>query len=316
VTVRKGPPGLASIARARGERASSGPRWTTRAGFLAAGAVVLALIAHTVVGAHELNAGRQALLAKQRAVVATLGTEWYPLRDAIEGDVLLAAKPYEGDDVSGPARSGAFRSQPGIYLRMRLADATTPERIRRVAADAKRDGFAACLLRERNERGLRGEIDGGAFAEQPWNLGQAYAATRILTPEWVQAVQEADEELRLKVFVEQYDKAIREDIPVAIDVIKRAQFFLLVLDEDVPEGKPGDGGPITEESLQLVEHPARIWLFDLGSSHQEMLRLRRSSSARVVQAGERAVSDDETRDAMQRQANNCSLANLVTMALH
>jgi len=27
------------------------------------------------------------------------------------------------------------------------------------------------------------------------------------------------------------------------------------------------------------------------------------------------VTDDETRDAMQRQANNCSLANMVQLAL-
>jgi hypothetical protein len=272
-------------------------------------------VTHLFVSAHELNAGRQALLAKQRAVVATLGAEWYPLRDGIEGDVLLAAKPYDGDEVLPPARSGAFRTQPGIYLRMRLGDATTPQRIREVAAGAKRDAFAACLLRERNDRGLRGELDGGAFAEQPWNLGQAYAATRILTPEWTQAVQTADDDLRLRVFEEQYDKAIREEIPLAIDVIKRAQFFLLVLDEDVAEGVPADGGAITEESLQLVEHPARVWLFDL-TTHQATMRLRRSGSARVLQAGERAVTDDETHDAMQRQANNCSLANQVQYALH
>ena len=261
------------------------------------------------VSEHELSAGRQALLAKQRAVVSTLGTEWFPLRDRIEQDVLLAAKPYEGDEVLPPARSGEFRTQPGIYLRMRLADATTAGRIREVAVDAKRDAFAACLLREPIKP------QKGAFAEQPWNLGQAYAATRILTPEWVQAVQTADDDLRLRVFVEQYDKAIREEIPLAIDVIKNAQFFLLVLDEDVPEGVPADGGPIGEESLQLVEHPARIWLFGL-KTQREILRLRRSGSARVVQAGERAVSDDETRAAMQRQANNCSLANQVEFALH
>jgi hypothetical protein len=277
--------------------------------------VIGGLLAHTFVSAHELNAGRQALLSKQRAVQATLGAEWFPVRDAIEADVLRAAKAYEGDDVQPAARSGAFRTQPGIYLRMRLADATTPERIRAMAADAKRDAFAACLLRERNERAVRGDVDAGAFAEQPWNLGQAYAATRLLTPEWVQAVQTADDELRLRVFVEQYDKAIRDDIPLAIDVIKRAQFFLLVLDEDVPDGAPADGGPPSEESLQLVEHPARIWLFDL-TTQRPMMRLRRAGSARVMQAGERAVTDDETRDAMQRQANNCSLAGQVEIALH
>jgi hypothetical protein len=316
---RKGPRGLGAIAQNRDDRARGAGRWTAQAGFVAGGAVLAGLVAHKFVSEHELDAGRQALLAKQRAVVATLGAEWLPLRDSLEGDVLQsAATPlgeYASDDVQAEAKSLAFRSEPGLYLRMRLADATNAESVRRVAVDAKRDAFAACLLREPNERGARGEMDGGAFAEQPWNLGQAYAATRILTGEWVGAVRDADDDLRLRVFVEQYDKAIREEIPLAIDVVKRAQFFLLVLDEDVPEAAAfADGGPLTEEALQLVEHPARVFLFDL-KDNKPLLRLRRSGGGRFIQAGERQVTDDETRDAMQRQVNNCSLANQVETRL-
>jgi hypothetical protein len=222
---------------------------------------------------------------------------------------------YAGDQIEPQARTSDFRSQPGIYLRMRLADATNPEGIRAVAANAKRDAFAACLLRETNERGLRGETDGGAFPEQPWNLGQAYAATRILTDDWVNEVKNADDDLRLRVFLQQYDKAIRDEIPVAVDVVKRAQFFLLVLDEDVPEAAAfTDGGPMTEEALQLVTHPARVFVFDL-KDNKAIVRLRRSGGGRFIQAGERAISDDETKDALQRQTNNCALANLVDAAL-
>jgi hypothetical protein len=171
------------------------------------------------------------------------------------------------------------------------------------------------LLREPNERGIRGEIDGGAFAEQPWNLAQAYAATRILSDDWVRLVREADDDLRLRVFRGQYDKAVRDEIPLAIDVVKRAQFFLLVLDEDVPEARAfADGGALTEEALQLVAHPARIHLFELPAG-AEILRLRRSGEGRFIQAGERVVTDSETRDAMQRQANNCALAARVEEAL-
>jgi hypothetical protein len=315
---RKGPRGLGAIAQSRENRGRGG-RWTAQAGIVAGGAVIVALIAHKFVSEHELNAGRQALLAKQRAVVATLGAEWLPLRDNLEGDVLRsAATPpgdYANDDVQPPARTLAFRTQPGLYLRMRLADATSADSIRKVAADAKRDAFAACLLREPNERGARGEIDGGAFAEQPWNLGQAYAATRILTDDWVSAVKEADADLRLRVFVEQYDKAIRAEIPLAIDVVKRAQFFLLVLDEDVPEEASfTDGGPLSEEAVQMVEHPARVFLFELPGNNP-ILRIRRDGGGRFIQAGESQVTDPETRDAMQRQVNNCALANMVEARL-
>jgi hypothetical protein len=307
--------GLAAIAHAREDRSSGRTRWTMQAGLVAGAAVLGGLVANKVVTERELHNDRQGLLSKQRAVAATLGAEWYPLRDKLETDVLESAADYPGDHVGPEARSGAFRSQPGIYLRMRVADAENPAAIRRVAADAKKDAFAGCLLREPNERGVRGEIDGGAFAEQPWNLGQAYASTRILTDDWIRDVKDADEALRMRVFVQQYDKAVREEIPFAIDIVKRAQFFLLVLDEDPPEGATSaDGGRPSEEDLQLVLHPSRVVLYELARN-KEVMRLRRSASARVIPAGEHVVSDPEVKDAMQRQANNCALARSVEAEL-
>jgi hypothetical protein len=300
--------GLHAIAQAREDRSRGQVRWTTQAGLMAALAVIGGLIVHWVVSARELSGGKQALLSRQRAVGATLGAEWFPLRDKLESDVLSAAKDYAGDLVTPLARRREFRSDPGLYLRMRVVEAKDAASIRIAAATSRKDGFAACLLREPNERGIRGELDGGAFAEQPWNLGQAYEATRILTDDWVRAVRDTDEDLRLRVFREQYDKAVRNEIPLAIDVVKRARFFLLVLDEDVPEALPfADGGALNEESLQLSDHPARVHLFDIASG-KEILRLRRSGEARLIPAGERVITDPEMRSAMQRQANNCALA--------
>ncbi len=318
--LRKGPRGLPSIAHAREVRAKRGATWTTRGGLIAAAAVVLGFVVHMFVSGHELNAGKEALLAKQRAVAATLGAEWFPLRDRIEGDVHAAAQMagggYPGDRIEPAARSGAFRTEPGIYLRLRVADASD---VAKVAADARRDAFAACLLREPIPKpAAPGAAPGGtndATAEQPWNLGRAYAATRILTDDWVRSVKDADEDMRLRLFNEQYDKAVRDEIPVAIDVVKRAQFFLLVLDEDDPAAKEfTDGGAITEEALQLVPHLAVVHLYDL-KTNAEILRFRGTGDMRVVPAGERAVTDPETVAAMQRNANNCALAGLVTAAL-
>jgi hypothetical protein len=307
--------GLPAIAQAREDRSQGRVRWTTQAGLLAGAAVIAGLIAHKVVSERELNSGKQALLAKQRAIAATLGAEWVPLRDKLENSVLASAKDYAGDRVDARARRREFRSQPGLYLRMRVADAKDAASIPAVAAESRKDAFAACLLREPNERGIRGEMDGGAFAEQPWNLAQAYAATRILSDDWVRLVKEADDDLRLRVFRGQYDKAVRDEIPMAIDVVKRAQFFLLVLDEDVPEALAfAEGGALTEEALQLVGHPARVHLFELPSG-AEILRLRRSGEAHFIPAGERVITDPETRDAMQRQVNNCALAGRVEEAL-
>lgn len=312
---RGGNRGLPAILKAREERKSGRSRWTMQAGIVAGACVLGGLLAHTFMEARDVRADRQTLLAKQRAIGATLGAEWEPLRDRLEADILEAAKDYAGDHVEPEARKGDFRTQPGLYLRMRVASAVDAATIRKIAADAQKDAFAACLLREPNDRGVRGEIDGGAFAEQPWNLGQAYSATRILTDEWVQSLKDADDDLRMRVFKDQYEKAVKNEIPFAIEIVKRASFFLLVLDEDTPDAAPyADGGRTPEESLQLVAHPTRILLFQLGDN-KLTLRLRRSADARVIPAGERVVTDPEIRDAMQRQANNCALARSVEAAL-
>jgi len=315
VDLRKGPRGLPSIAHAREVRAHRGPTWTMQAGLVAGGAVIAGFVAHLVVSARDLSSTRDALLAKERAVAATVGAEWFPLRDRVEAEIASAAQPYPGDHIEPEARAGQFRTQPGVYLRLRLADAAGGHDIGQIAAGAKRDAFVACFLHEPNERVKHGDFSGGAIAEQPWNLGQVYAATRILTEDWVRAVKDADEAMRLRVFSEQYDKAIRDEIPLAIEIVKRAQFFLLVIDEDVADANgAADGGPMTEEALQLLAHPARVTLLDLRSN-KELLRIRRSGGALVVPAGERQVTDPETLSAMQRQANNCALAGLVDDAL-
>ena len=115
-------------------------------------------------------------------------------------------------------------------------------------------------------------------------------------------MKDADDDLRLRVFVEQYDKAIRDEIPLAIDVVKRAQFFLLVLDEDVPEAAAfADGGPHHARRRCSWSSTRRACSSSICKDNKPILRLRRSGGARFIQAGERVVTDDETRDAMQRQ---------------
>src|SRR5580704_19296963 len=101
--------GLPSIAKAREDRGSGRALWTTQAGLVALGAIVLGFVVHKVVSERELNVDREALLSKQRAVEVTLGPEWYPLRDGLEAEVLDAAKGWMGDNVLDQARSGSFK---------------------------------------------------------------------------------------------------------------------------------------------------------------------------------------------------------------
>ena len=308
-------PGLRSIYEAREQRARGKySRATPNLLILCVVAIAIILLGYRFFAMRQLESSREALLAKRRAVETTVGVEWFPLRDRIEKITIESANDFGDDFVDSKAKNWDFRALPGLYLRLRVVDAKDAAHVRKSAMDSLRDGFVGCLLREPNPEGARGERDAG-FAEQPWNLRQAYASTRILTDEWATEVKSSDDDLRLRVFEQQYKKAASEEIPLAIDLIKRAQFFLLVLDEDAMEAvTKADAGVIDEEVLQLVPHAARVRVVDLRSG-KDVLRVTRRAEGSFVSASERAVTDPEVRNAMQRQVNNCALAQQVNAAI-
>jgi hypothetical protein len=302
--------GLPSIARGREERGFGRGRWTTEVGIAAIVVLVGGTIAYRTVSNHDLNSRKDALFAKRRAVELSVGAEWNPLRDRIERRILEGASTYQGDLVDRRASDWPFRRAPGFYVRLRVADATDPERIRIAAAESKRDGFVGCLLTHDNPAAARGDLDAGAFPEQPWNLGQAYDALRVLTPAWATDVGVAADSMRLRVFEQQYDKAVRSEFPLAISMTKSVRVLVIALDEDVPEA----GEHPTVKSLGLLVHPTRVLLVDLATD-TVMVRLRRTATASVVVASGRSVEDPETRDAMTRQVRNCNLARQVLAEL-
>jgi hypothetical protein len=278
-------------------------------------ALVAIFVGYRYASERQLAGAKEALLAQDRAVRSKVGAEWFPLRDGIEHMVLDAATKAQPDFVAPEAAHWDFRSLPGLYLRLRMADAKDVGAIRHAAASSQRDGFVGCFLREPNVAAARGEPDAGAFAEQPWNWQKAYDATRILTDEWAAEVSSSDDPLRLRIFEQQYDKAMKEQIPAAIDLVKRAQFFLFVLDEDSPDVHPAEAGvPVAEADLQRAPHFAQVHLVDLRS-RKEVVRVRRAAEAGFVFAGEHPISDPETLDAMKRQVNNCALAKAVDSAI-
>ena len=275
---------------------------------------VTVTIVYFYVAGRNLDAEKDKLLQKQRAVQATVGAEWGPLRDRIEKATLDSAAVFKGDFIDSEAGRMEFRSAPGIYLRMRVADAKDTASLRKAARTSLKDSFVGCLLRGQPRAKLEAD-GGGLFPDQPWNMRQAYTSTRILTDDWVSEVKASDDDLRLRVFQQQYDQAIRDEIPVAIEMLKKAQFFLLVLDEDAAAGQgAADGGKMDEQALQLVPHETRVHLVNLKTG-AEMMRLKRSGQATFYMAGDNANVDPETRAAMQRNVNNCDLASQVTAAL-
>ncbi len=312
--------GLKAVKAAREERQRSkfgkisGKVWAT-----AGSAVLLTLVLAWLLSDRTLSKEKEDVLSQQRAAVAAVGSEWYPLRDRLEAITLEAAKEFKGDSIAPDAASWDFRSVPGIYLRLRVAETSNLELLRKNARDSVKDAFTGCLLREPNPREPnhaleRGDADAGTVPDQPWNLRQAYLATRVMTDEWANEVKASEDKNRLRVFQQQYDKAKRTEIPLAIDIIKRAQFFLLVLDEDVPEAAAlaGDAG-MSEDVLQQVPHPARVHIVNLKTG-AEIVRLRRTGEATFM--GEQGIHDPDVRSAMKRQVNNCALAQTVWGAIH
>ncbi|WP_394822602.1 hypothetical protein [Pendulispora albinea] len=280
-----------------------------------AGAIVAILLGYRFFAMRKLDGEKETLLSKQRAVQVTVGAEWDKVRGTIEKFTVESAGPWQGDWKDSNAAAWDFRSVPGVYLRLRVDEATDVNRLRKASQGSLRDGFVACLLREPNVAGARGELDGGLFPDQPWNMRQAYASTRILTEDWVNEVKESGDDLRLRVFDQQYRQAVDHEIPLAIEIVKRAQFFLLVLDEDTPEAAAlADGGVITPEVLQLVPHDSRVSILNLRTG-APIARFRRRGSAMAVPAGERVITDPEINDAIKRQVNNCALANEVSAAI-
>lgn len=310
-------PGLKAIYDGReGRHRGRFSRLTPRIMLFVVSSFLLIVLGYGFVSKRTLDNAKGELLAKRRAVETTLGPEWFPLRDKLEKLTTDTAKDWPGDwvDVEG-ARQFEFRTVPGIYLRLRVAEARDVESLRKSARLSVKDGFTGCIMKTTNLAAMRGEADAGLGSEQPWNLRQAYASTRVLNQDWADEVKASGDDLRLRVFQQQFDKATREEIPLAIDIVKRAQFFLLVLDEDSAEAlSKTDAGVITMEALQLVAHDSRIRLWNLKTGG-EVARVKRRGEAGFRFVGEQALQDPEALEAMQRQVNNCALANRFKEAL-
>jgi hypothetical protein len=298
----------------------------------------------------EIQRMRSELLARQRATVAELGPRWFPLRDKIEAWTIKCATGTEEVIDEPTLRSWDFRSLPGIYLRLGLQDAASPQSIRKAARRSLRDGFTACLLLVENPNPLAGpacesnkdcpprqhcnEFERCSEYAQPYSLRLAYKTMWLLTDEWVDEINATTKELTMRGAVASFDDWNTYDIPVAADLLTRAKYFLAVVDEPAPadDAEPADGGapaheprgeeqpadeddptgPAVSPSIPTAPHPARVCAWRLEDDRQ-VLAIRRHAAGRFV--GGATSVDAPTMAARQRQANSCALALEVRAAL-
>ena len=319
--------GLPAIEEAR--QARNKVRWPAPK-YWAWAALILAAsgILHWKWSQGRVESARQALMARQRAVAVELGPRWLPLRDKVEAWVLGLAREPGADVIDREALANwDFRDKPGLYLRMRVEDAKDATAIRKGARDSLRDAFTGCLMRMPNVAPWSGqackktrECPSGEFCNetdhcsrpvQPYNLRVAYRTMHVLSDEWMRDAQDASSDLRIRLLSESFEDTVRDDIPVAADLLTRAQYLLVVLDESPPDLKVPEGGD-PMEAVQAVEHFARVGVWRTSDGKQ-VLRVRREAGGQLL--GAQPTVDPGVAEARQRQANSCALALTVRQAM-
>lgn len=282
----------------------------------------------------ELDRARTDLLNKQRFVKTEMEPKWAPLRDKMETWTRDLAKAPAEDLVDEDALAGwSFRTKKGVYLRLRAEDTETPDAIRKAAKDSLRDAFTACLALvpnpdptagkecKRSSECARGEHcneqDHCTKPAQPFNLRIAYRAFAVLDDAWVRQVQEANE-MTLRALTGTFDDLVKDEMPMAADLVREAQYFLVVVDEKA-ENEPAPAPPGSTagtsnpaEIRQALPHFARIGVWRL-TDDKPMIRLRREASGQLL--GASGGLDPDVAEARQRQANSCSLAIAVRQAI-
>ncbi len=282
------------------------------------------------VAQRQLQTARSEVLARQRAIKQELEPRLLPLRDKIEGWVVELAGQWSGDAVDGALSAERLSRSNGIYLRLLQKSAHSPEEIREGMEVSLHDGFTSCLFQReehyKQEEAKKchsiaqcgsGQICNDwnlcAPPSQPYNLRMMYRGLRVLSASWGDELHQASDDYQVRVLSRDLDKAFKDDVPIAIDMITRAKYFTAVLDEE-PQGKPAPavdvtGGEVEREELriQLLPHPVRVAIWELETGKQ-LLRMRVESGADIMPIGRSHFAEQRIMDAQQRQANNCGIA--------
>ena len=321
--------GLPTLARARKERrASSSAIWNWLGPLVA-----VVLLIWWRVDAVRTGEMRDGLLARQREVAQRLGPKWFPLRERVEAWATECAGSSFAE-LANPtlASTWDFRGMPGIYLRLGKNNAGSRESVRAAAQVSLRDGFTSCLFTAANPSPVVGakcestqgcapgeqcnEFDQCAAPSQPYNLRTAYRVTHVLTDDWLTEIQATRGELALRTAASTFDTLEKFDLPIATDLVSKAAFFMVVVDEPVEGGERAADGAVAsggaeERSIPTGPHHARVCLWRVDSG-EKVLALRREAAGEL--RGRRPQSE-EVWQARQRQANSCALALEVRQAI-
>jgi hypothetical protein len=279
----------------------------------------------------ELASLKGAVMAKQRAVAQTLGPRIVPFCEQIE-KWILELRNADGEDFVAPeANMAEIANGPGVYLRLRRQVAGDVPSIRTAASRSLRDGFTSCLfVREESATGApcknSSECESGqlcndwtvcARPSQPFNMRLAYRALKVLEPEWTDALHQASTDLAVRAFELDLESVVKKDVPIAAEVLARARFVTVVLDDEAasnltgptPTGSGGSTGlaETEEERLHRVPHKARVGIWDIAAGRL-LVRVAALAAGGFVPVGGQAPVAPEIKAAQERQVNSCALA--------
>jgi hypothetical protein len=330
--------GLPSLTEARAERrrAIVGGKVRLRSlppqFWLWAGAVIAAIVViFYKVEQGKVEGKKGAVMAKQRAVAQSLGPKILPFRDKIEGWVTELGRGFAGEFIAESASLSQVQRAPGVYLRLRVPDTKDENTVRKASLRSLHDGFTSCFFQRegvpdptQGEKCLSpadckpgflcNEWDICAPPPEPYNMRLAYRTLRVLSTAWTDELHESTSELAIAAYDRDLDRVSKEDVPVAVEILTRARFFVTVIDEDPADGLPrSDAGETEAELVQRLPHFARVGIWELQSG-QLVARVRRRVDARFIALGNKPVTREETVFARQRQVNSCDLADAVKLA--
>jgi hypothetical protein len=178
----------------------------------------------------EVKALKTALLDSHRAQLGPIATRYQDVLEKVYRNTRGAAGRKPETFVDPRLKLDALGSSPGIYLRLKVKDAHTPEQIANASLDMQNDAIGRCL-------GLT-----------TVSFPALYAKGTFLEQRFIKQAEDADSVMKLRVVAEELKQRSQRDLPFVAEALK-AQWFLLVLE-------PGEN---------RREAPVDVYLWELRS---------------------------------------------------
>lgn len=182
---------------------------------------------------------RQGMLTVHEEQLSEIATRYIRFRERIEGLIAEAAQGGEPDTWVDPRLNiSGLRQGVGLYVRLPAEAARDREKIGPAARGAQPDAIMRCL-------GIA-----------PMNLRGFYEKGEFLLPDWVEAVREEQDQMRLRVLEDQLGRHVQVDVPV-LATMMQADWLMVVL----------------QQGENRTDHPVDVFLWDL-QRNQPLLRAR------------------------------------------